>query len=182
MSLKNYTKTQIDELSDIEIARLVLNDIHKRTSFSDLTAKIEEIRQTKFTQKKLLQFYTDLNSNGSFISMGKNQWALRSWFAIDSINETIHETMSRKNKKRKRHAKNTKKKVAKTSENEDEDVIDSDDEDVIESDDEDENSSDTDEKNDSLDTKNLGSNNGDKSLDVLKDKNDLDDLSDGNKD
>lgn len=41
----------------------------------------EEIRE------RLAQFYTDLNVDGSFISLGDNTWGLRAWYPFESIDE-----------------------------------------------------------------------------------------------
>ncbi|MDR3191297.1 MAG: DNA-directed RNA polymerase subunit delta [Lactobacillaceae bacterium] len=110
MALAEFDGQNKVELSMIEVAREILHERqHQEMSFTDLVAEVQQFIGKTDTdiQDRLAQFYTDLNIDGSFISLGDNMWGLRSWYAIDQIDEAIHdgieeEETARPKKKRKK--------------------------------------------------------------------------------
>ncbi|AOT56978.1 DNA-directed RNA polymerase subunit delta [Weissella soli] len=99
------------ELSMIEVAREILHERHETIAFQDLVQQVQEFtgKSDEEIQGRLAQFYTDLNIDGSFISLGDNVWGLRSWYPIDSIDEAVHldleeETTTKKKKRKKVNA------------------------------------------------------------------------------
>lgn len=91
MELKQFDGQIKTELSMIEVAHAVLEQKGDVMDFADLlseTAGYLELNDSDL-EKKMTQFYTDLNIDGSFISLGSNRWGLRSWYAIDSIDEEL---------------------------------------------------------------------------------------------
>lgn len=93
MELNVFAGQEKSELSMIEVARAILEERgrDKEMYFNDLVNEVqnyleksnEEIRQA------LPIFYSDLNVDGSFIPLGENKWGLRSWYAIDEIDEEV---------------------------------------------------------------------------------------------
>lgn len=81
------------ELSMIEVARAILEARGRdhEMYFNDLVNEIQEYlgRSNSDIREALPNFYTDLNVDGSFISLGENKWGLRSWYAIDEIDEEV---------------------------------------------------------------------------------------------
>lgn len=81
------------ELSMIEVARAILESRGRdhEMYFNDLVNAVQEYlgRSNGEIRDALPNFYTDLNVDGSFISLGDNKWGLRSWYAIDEIDEEV---------------------------------------------------------------------------------------------
>lgn len=95
--MRDLALTQFDgqdkaELSMIEVARAILNEGHEAMAFSDLLNEVQTFtsKTDEEIRARLGQFYTDLNIDGSFISLGENMWGLRSWYPFDSIDEAVH--------------------------------------------------------------------------------------------
>ena len=95
----------------IEVARAILSDRHETMGFNDLLNEVQAFtgKSDEEIRTRLSQFYTDLNIDGSFISLGDTMWGLRSWYPIDSIDEAVHldleEEVEGKPKKKKKRKK-----------------------------------------------------------------------------
>ena len=94
----------------IEVARAILETRGRDNEmyFNDLVNEIQNYLEKSDAdiRNALPFFYSDLNTDGSFIPLGDNKWGLRSWYAIDEIDEeviTLEDTdenaPKRKNKK-----------------------------------------------------------------------------------
>ncbi|WP_338028472.1 DNA-directed RNA polymerase subunit delta [Fructilactobacillus hinvesii] len=140
MELKKLDETNKNELSMIEVAHAILADQGKTMQFPDLVNAIQAY--TGFSDQeikdKLVQFYTDLNVDGSFISLGNNVWGLRTWYPYESVDEATASEGDDQPKSKKRHKINAF--LADASD--EDDVIDyenddpEDDDDIVEDDDE----------------------------------------------
>lgn len=91
MEINVFEGLNKNELSMIEVAHAILEQKGDVMDFSDLVNDIQNYLGTSDgnIRDSLAQFYTDLNIDGSFISLGDNQWGLRSWYPIDSIDEEV---------------------------------------------------------------------------------------------
>ena len=110
MELDVFAGQEKSELSMIEVARAILETRGRDNEmyFNDLVNEIQNYLEKSDAdiRKALPFFYSDLNTDGSFIPLGDNKWGLRSWYAIDEIDEeviTLEDTdenaPKRKNKK-----------------------------------------------------------------------------------
>lgn len=91
MKLKGFENTNKKELAMINVAKAVLDNVHDLMHFNDLLAEVSEFLEMsdEDIEKEMGQFYTDLNIDGRFISLGENRWGLREWYPVDSINEEL---------------------------------------------------------------------------------------------
>ena len=91
MKIEVFEGQNKDELSMIEVAHAMLEQNGKEMEFSNLVNAIQDYlgRSDADIRANLSSFYTDLNTDGSFIPLGGNVWALRAWYAIDEINEEV---------------------------------------------------------------------------------------------
>lgn len=136
MELERFKNVNKEELSMIEVARAILKDRSDVMAFADLTNAIQQYlgKSDEEIRERLPQFYTDLNIDGSFISLGDNMWGLRSWYPYESIDEAL--VHSEDDDEEDRPTRKSRKKVnAFLDDVTDDDVIDYDDDDPEDSDD-----------------------------------------------
>lgn len=102
MGLKEYSQEELADFSLVELTNLILEDENKATDYRELFDKIAEIKQLSDDQREeyLLQFYTDLNVDGRFMTAGSNLWGLKSWYAVDQFDEDVTVEPTKKRKKR----------------------------------------------------------------------------------
>ncbi|MDP4156871.1 MAG: DNA-directed RNA polymerase subunit delta, partial [Bacillota bacterium] len=99
-----YSNEQLQEMSLIEITFDYLKNSKQPIAFNDLMNEIsaalgltdEEVRA------KIAQFYTDLNIDGRFLTLGENRWGLRVWYPVDTQEEEVVSTVKPKKKKAKK--------------------------------------------------------------------------------
>ncbi|PWF99316.1 DNA-directed RNA polymerase subunit delta [Levilactobacillus bambusae] len=111
MELKVFEGQNKNELSMIEVAHAILSNKGDVMPFADLVNQVQQYMGTSDGEirDRLSQFYTDLNIDGSFISLGDNLWGLRTWYPYESIDEaTVHmdeeEDMPKRKKRKKVNA------------------------------------------------------------------------------
>lgn len=123
MRLGNYSQEELEEISMIVLATMILEKKKKAVAYQDLYQQIAEIK--KFTAKEkdeyIAQFYTDLNTDGRFLTLGSGLWGLKTWYPVEQIDEQLN--LVPKKKKKKAAAKKPKKKTKKQKELEAEEDI-----------------------------------------------------------
>ena len=95
MELKKLDGINKNELSMVEVAHAILEAKNEVLDFNQLLVEIQEYMELsdEALEARMARFYTDLNIDGSFISLGDNRWGLRDWYPIDSIEEEIATSM-----------------------------------------------------------------------------------------
>mgnify|MGYP002590026206 FL=1 len=93
MELEVFAGQEKSELSMIEVARAIL-ELRGRDHemyFDELVNEIQNYLEKSNSEirEALPLFYTELNVDGSVIPLGDNKWGLRSWYAIDEVDEEI---------------------------------------------------------------------------------------------
>lgn len=103
MILNHLTDEQRNEMAMIELAFHILDEKKEVMPFKELVAVMKEFKgfSDAEMQERLVQFYTDLNTAGTFISLGHNTWGLRDWYPLDAIDEEVQELAKPKKRRKK---------------------------------------------------------------------------------
>lgn len=98
MAVKNYTDDQIKKMSMMELANLILTDEKIEMSFLDLFHRVAEVKGYTEAQKEdlLARFYTDMNVDGRFTTLGSNVWGLKRWYPVE---QTIEKSLAESRKR-----------------------------------------------------------------------------------
>ncbi|WP_112182221.1 MULTISPECIES: DNA-directed RNA polymerase subunit delta [Paraliobacillus] len=171
MSFDKYSREELQELSMVNLATMVLKKENKAMPYQEIYDQVIELKGFNDVMKKeyYAQFYTDLNVDGRFLTIGSGLWGLRDWYPMEKIEEEI--TAVPKKKKKKKAAAKKKKAVVEEedlteidldfeqtdfdeSDNEDDDESYDDDEDIdVDFDDDDEEDDDDSDEEDEKDKK-----------------------------
>ncbi len=92
LELKQFAGENKSDLSMIEVARAILENKGAAMAFADIVNEIQQYldKTDQEIREHLPQFYTDLNDDGDFISLGENVWGLRTWYPYDSVDEEVN--------------------------------------------------------------------------------------------
>ncbi|GAM12719.1 DNA-directed RNA polymerase delta subunit [Mesobacillus selenatarsenatis SF-1] len=104
MSLKQYSKEELQEMSMIEVAFEILKEKKQAVTFQDLMTEIKKVMKLDEAEvtEKMVQFYTDINIDGRFMSQSESRWGLRVWYPVDQMEEDNVTTVKPKKKKAKK--------------------------------------------------------------------------------
>jgi DNA-directed RNA polymerase subunit delta len=97
MRIQDYTKEMVDEKSFIDMAYTLLHEKGDTMNLYDIIDEFKAIGhyEDHEIEDRIVQFYTDLNTDGRFLNIGENIWGLRDWYSVDDIEEKIAPTIQK---------------------------------------------------------------------------------------
>lgn len=97
MKLQDYTKEMVDEKSFINMTYKLLKEKNTTMNLYDIIDEFKRLGgyEDHEIENRIVQFYTDLNTDGRFLSVGENIWGLRDWYSVDDIEEKIAPTIQK---------------------------------------------------------------------------------------
>lgn len=98
MKIQDYTKEMVDEKSFIDMAHTLLEEKGTTMNLYDIIDEFKALghyEDNEHLENRIVQFYTDLNTDGRFLNVGENIWGLRDWYSVDDIEEKIAPTIQK---------------------------------------------------------------------------------------
>lgn len=110
MSLKELSQEQIDEISMIDLATIILEEEKEAIDFNEIFNRISSMKGYSQQQNEnyIAQFYTDMNIDGRFMTIGTNKWGLKRWYPVEQLEEEIANLPQKRKKKKKKKKKPSK--------------------------------------------------------------------------
>jgi DNA-directed RNA polymerase subunit delta len=105
LSLAQFTKEELDDMSLVDMAYAIIESNNKQTvAFTEIMDIIVAAtgKPQSEVRAKIAQFYTDMNIDGRFLCMGDNRWGLRSWYPVEQAEEDTITQIKPKKKKAKK--------------------------------------------------------------------------------
>ncbi|MBS4178037.1 DNA-directed RNA polymerase subunit delta [Lederbergia citrea] len=104
MNLQLLSKEERKQMSFVEVAQHIFDEKREPIAFKDLVDEIASILEISGEElrSRMVQFYTDLNVEGRFLSLGENRWGLREWYPFEQIDEEVFVPAKPKKKKAKK--------------------------------------------------------------------------------
>ncbi len=117
MSLKKYSREELESKPMIEVAHLILTDKKKAQDFYEVYDKVADLKGYTEKQKSdnIAQFHTNLTVDGRFMALHTSSWGLKRWYLVEETDEEVA-AAPKKKKKAKAKPKPKKKKAAKKEE------------------------------------------------------------------
>ncbi|MGY4688385.1 DNA-directed RNA polymerase subunit delta [Salibacterium sp. K-3] len=103
MSISDYNEEEIEEMSAIELAHILLEDEKKPYEYAALVNRIAELKGLTSDQSKnrKTKLFTAMNLDGRFVHLGENHWGLRGWYTLDQTDEDLSHTVQSDDVKKK---------------------------------------------------------------------------------
>ena len=91
LKLRQFEGERKEEVSMIRVAKAVLEEKGEVMDFNEIVQEVANFAglDKAVMDNRVVQFYTDMNVDGEFISLGDITWGLRNWYPVDSINEVL---------------------------------------------------------------------------------------------
>lgn len=85
------TSDQAKELPMVDVAFHILKAVNKTFKYRELMDEVAKVKGIQGDEilDKIAQLYTEINIDGRFACVGKNEWGLKRWYPVDKGEDTV---------------------------------------------------------------------------------------------